>query len=226
MPDCGHARGCFITLEGVDGAGKSTHVRGLVDYLRGRGLDVVATREPGGTELGERLRELLLHQAMHLETETLLMFAARCEHLHKVIAPALQKGQWVVCDRFSDASYAYQGGGRQLGAQRIAALEQWVHPYVQPDCTWLFDVPLDVAHARLTRSRNLDRFEREQMDFFERTRNAYHARAAQHPGRFHILDTSRALDTVRSELFAQADALVARWENPPQRQTLQQAPPG
>jgi len=211
--------GCFITVEGVDGAGKSTHVRGLVDYLRERGLDVVATREPGGTQLGERLRALLLNETMHLETETLLMFAARCEHLHQVILPALHNGQWVVCDRFSDASYAYQGGGRQLGAARIDALVQWLHPRLQPDCTWLFDVPLDVARERLTRSRNLDRFEREQMDFFERTRNAYHEQAKRYPGRFHILDTTREVNAVRSDLFAQADALVQR------QQQRQQEPP-
>jgi len=198
-------------MEGVDGAGKSTHVRGLVEHLRGRGLDVVATREPGGTQLGEKLRELLLHEAMHLKTETLLMFAARCEHLHQVIRPALQNGQWVVCDRFSDASYAYQGGGRQLGAARIDALVQWLHPDLQPDRTWLFDVPLAVARERLTRSRNLDRFEREQMDFFERTRNAYHEQAAHNPGRFHILDTTREVEAVRGDLLAQADALVQRW---------------
>jgi len=212
-------RGCFITMEGVDGAGKSTHVRGLVEYLRGRGLDVVATREPGGTQLGEKLRELLLHETMHLQTETLLMFAARCEHLHQVIIPALQNGQWVVCDRFSDASYAYQGGGRQLGAARIDALVQWLHPLVQPDRTWLFDVPLTVARERLTRSRNLDRFEREQMDFFERTRNAYHEQAARAPERFHILDTTREVQAVRDDLLAQADALVQRWahmQEPPQ----------
>lgn len=204
-------RGCFITMEGLDGAGKSTHVESLVAHLRHQGLDVVATREPGGTPLGEKLRELLLAEPMHLETETLLMFAARCEHLRSVIEPALQAGRWVVCDRFTDATYAYQGGGRELGGARVEALEQWVHPHLQPDCTWLFDVPLDVARERLARTRTLDRFEREQADFFERTRLAYHERAAQAPDRIHVLDSTRTVDQVSLALMAQVDALVARW---------------
>ena len=144
-------RGRFITLEGVDGAGKSTHVDWLVAQLRDRGLSVVQTREPGGTPLGEKLRDLLLNDPMRLDTETLLMFAGRCEHLHTVIQPALDAGQWVVCDRFTDASYAYQGGGRQLGAARIAALEAWVQGDLQPDRTGLLDVPLAVARERLIR---------------------------------------------------------------------------
>ena len=205
------ARGCFITMEGLDGAGKSTHVQGLVAHLRGQGLEVVCTREPGGTPLGEKLRELLLAEPMHLETETLLMFAARCEHLHGLILPALRAGRWVVCDRFTDATYAYQGGGRQLGGTRVAELEQWVHPTLQPDRTWLFDVPLEVARERLARSRTLDRFEREQSDFFERTRRAYHERARLDPGRMRILDATRPIDAVRRELLAQADELVAQW---------------
>lgn len=204
-------RGCFITMEGLDGAGKSTHVQSLVDHLRAQGLEVVSTREPGGTPLGEKLRDLLLTDPMHLETETLLMFAARCEHLHSLIAPALRAGQWVVCDRFTDATYAYQGGGRQLGGARVAELERWVHPQLQPDRTWLFDVPLEVARARLAQSRSPDRFEREQSDFFERTRQAYHERAAQHPERLHILDATHSIADVRRELLAQADALVALW---------------
>ncbi len=204
-------RGCFITMEGLDGAGKSTHVEGLVDHLRGRGLEVIRTREPGGTPLGEKLRELLLAEPMHLETETLLMFAARCEHLHGLILPALRAGHWVVCDRFTDATYAYQGGGRQLGGARVSSLEQWVHPELQPDRTWLFDVPLDVARERLLRGRSLDRFEREQSDFFERTRRAYHERAARDPGRIHILDATRSIEAVRRDLLDQADALVAQW---------------
>lgn len=204
-------RGCFITMEGLDGAGKSTHVQSLVEHLRGHGLDVISTREPGGTPLGEKLRDLLLTEAMHLETETLLMFAARCEHLHALILPALQAGSWVVCDRFTDATYAYQGGGRQLGGARIAQLEQWVHSQLQPDCTWLFDVPLEVARERLTQGRTLDRFEREQSDFFERTRQAYHERAAQNPARLRILDATHTIEEVRRELLSQADALVAQW---------------
>ena len=134
-------RGKFITFEGIDGAGKSSHIATVVDLLRARGLNVVATREPGGTPLGEKLRELLLHEPMHLETETLLMFAARREHLAQVIEPALARGAWVVCDRFSDATYAYQGGGRGLERQKFTTLEQWVHGHLHPDLTFLFDLP-------------------------------------------------------------------------------------
>src|SRR5690606_20494820 len=164
--------GCFITLEGLDGAGKSTHIDWLVEYLRSHGMQVVSTREPGGTVLGEQLRTAVLTEPMHLKTETLLMFAARCEHIETVIKPALADGQWVVCDRFTDATYAYQGGGRQLGARAVEVLEQWVHPDLQPDRTWLFDVPLDIARERLARAREPDRFEREEAAFFERTRQA------------------------------------------------------
>jgi len=204
-------RGCFLTLEGLDGAGKSTHVLGLVEHLRGRGLEVVCTREPGGTEMGEALRQIVLSRPMQLETELLLMFAARCEHLRTVIEPALQAGKWVVCDRFTDASYAYQGGGRGLGAERVGALEQWVHPQLQPDRTWLFDVPLATARERLARSRDLDRFEQEGADFFERTRAAYHERARLHPDRFRVLDSSRDIEEVRAELIAQAMELEQAW---------------
>ena len=140
------SRGRFITLEGVDGAGKSTHTGWIADFLRAQGLEVVATREPGGTPLGE-LRALVLNDPMGLDTETLLMFAARCEHARQVIEPALARGAWVVCDRYTDASYAYQGGGRGLGAERVAALEAWMQAG-QPDRTWLFDVPLEVARQR------------------------------------------------------------------------------
>ena len=134
-------KGKFITFEGIAGAGKRTHIAALVELLLARGLEVVSTREPGGTPLGEKLRELLLHEAMHLETEALLMFAARREHLAQVIEPALARGAWVVCDRFSDATYAYQGGGRGLDKARIASLEQWVHGTLQPDLPFLFDLP-------------------------------------------------------------------------------------
>jgi len=204
-------RGCFITMEGLDGAGKSTHVQALVDHLHAQGLDVVSTREPGGTPLGEKLRELLLTEPMHLETETLLMFAARCEHLQQLILPALRAGSWVVCDRFTDATYAYQGGGRQLGGARVATLEHWVHPQLQPDRTWIFDVPLEVARERLAQSRTLDRFEREQADFFQRTRQAYHERVAGDPQRLRVLDGTQSIQAVRSELLAQADELLSQW---------------
>ncbi|SAI71117.1 thymidylate kinase [Bordetella ansorpii] len=202
------ARGLFITLEGVDGAGKSTHAGWLVDAIRASGRTVLATREPGGTPLGERLRELVLHEPMHLETETLLMFAGRCEHVRTVIEPALASGAWVVCDRYTDATYAYQGGGRELGAERIAALEQWMQPGLQPDRTWLFDVPPEVARQRLSASRDPDRFEREAGAFFERVRAAYHARAQAQPRRLHIIDGSRSVDEVRAQLEAELRALL------------------
>jgi dTMP kinase len=201
-------RGLFLTLEGVDGAGKSTHVQWLVDQLTERGVQVVCTREPGGTELGEKLRALLLHQPMSLECETLLMFAARAEHLRAVIEPALQAGQWVVCDRFTDATFAYQGGGRALGVERIAALEQWVHPDLQPDCTWLFDVPLAVARERLDRTREQDRFEQEADAFFERTRAVYLARAQLQPARIRRIDATQTIEQIRQHLSQQLDQLV------------------
>lgn len=194
-------RGRFITLEGVDGAGKSTHTVWIADFLRAQGLDVVSTREPGGTPLGEKLRVLLLTDAMGLDTETLLMFAARCEHLHQVIEPALARGAWVVCDRYTDATYAYQGGGRGLGAARVAALEAWMQAG-QPDRTWLFDVPLEVARARLADAREPDRFEREGAAFFERTREAYHARAEADPQRIRIVDSTRSIAQIRTGLEA------------------------
>ena len=196
------ARGKFITFEGVDGAGKSTHIAAFADALRARGLQVVTTREPGGTPLGEKLRELLLHETMHLETEALLMFASRREHIAQVIQPALQRGDWVISDRFTDASFAYQGGGRQLSADRLDVLEQWVHADLQPDLTLLFDVPLAVARERLNRTREPDKFEREQDAFFVRVRDAYLQRAARFPQRIRVIDSTRPLAEVGSELAA------------------------
>ncbi len=202
------SRGRFITLEGVDGAGKSTHTEWIAEFLRGQGLEVVSTREPGGTPLGEKLRALVLTDPMGLDTETLLMFAARCEHLHQVIEPALARGAWVVCDRYTDATYAYQGGGRGLGAARVAALETWMQAG-RPDRTWLCDVPLAVARARLADAREPDRFEREGAAFFERTRTAYQARAAAEPDRIQVIDSTRAIPEIRAELEAGLRQLVA-----------------
>jgi dTMP kinase len=201
-------RGRFITLEGVDGAGKSTHTEWIAGRLREHGLKVVVSREPGGTPLGEKLRELLLTEPMGLRTETLLMFAARAEHLRQTLLPALQSGCWVVCDRFTDATYAYQGGGRELGAPAIQALEQWVHPGLHPDLTLLFDVPLDVARERLADAREPDRFEREGAAFFERVRAAYRQRADKAPDRFHIVDATRSIEAVRLGLAARLQAMV------------------
>lgn len=196
----GMTRGKFITFEGIDGAGKSTHVSYVADLLREQGKTVVVTREPGGTPLGEKLRELLLHEKMHLETEALLMFAARREHIAQVIEPALVRGDWVISDRFTDATFAYQGGGRKLDVRKLEALEQWVHPELQPDLTLLFDVPLEVARARLDASRELDKFEREQADFFAATRAGYLRRAEQFAGRFRLIDSTRTLAEVHEEL--------------------------
>ena len=199
--------GKFITFEGVDGAGKSTHIDSFVQALRQRGKTVVATREPGGTPLGEKLRELLLHEPMHLETEALLMFAARREHIAQVIRPALERGDWVLSDRFTDASFAYQGGGRKLSKDKLALLEQWVHADLQPDLTLLFDVPLEVARERLNRSRTLDKFEQEKDDFFTGVREAYLQRAAQFPQRIRVIDSTRSIDEVSRELDALAASL-------------------
>lgn len=194
-------KGKFITFEGIDGAGKSSHVEWLADLLRQRGLTVQVTREPGGTALGEKLRELLLNEPMHLETETLLMFAARREHLAKLIEPALARGEWVICDRFSDATYAYQGGGRGLDRSKCQILEHWVHEYLQPDLTLLFDLPLDVARERIAlASRVLDRFEQERADFHERVRQAYHERANSQSQRIRVIDANRSLEDIRNSL--------------------------
>lgn len=194
-------RGKFITLEGIDGAGKSTHHGWLVEFLRQRGHQVVATREPGGTPLGEKLRELLLHESMHLETEALLMFAARREHLDKVILPALERGDWVVSDRFTDASFAYQGGGRGLSREKLKALENWVQDGLQPDLTLLFDAPIEVAQARLAATGDaLDRFEQEQKAFFERVRHAYLDRVVREPKRIFCIDATKAVDEIKKTL--------------------------
>jgi len=200
----------FITFEGVDGAGKSTHLAWFADQLRQRGHDVLVTREPGGTPLGERLREILLSQPMHSETEALLMFAARLEHIEDVIRPALQRGTWVLSDRFSDASFAYQGGGRGVSLAKLEALERWVHEDLQPDLTLLFDIPVDVARQRLAgrfdplRAGNVepDRFEQEQGAFFEKVRQAYLARYRRTPERFALIDAARPPAEVKGELEA------------------------
>ena len=189
--------GKFITLEGIDGAGKSTHLTWLAAQIRTRGVEVVTTREPGGTPLGEKLREILLHEKMHGDSEALLMFAARSEHFHGVIKPALEKGAWVISDRFTDATYAYQCGGRGIAEERIAALETWVQQGLQPDLTLLFDAPLGVARDRLTRNTaNPDKFEREKEEFFARVRNTYLARARAYPKRIKVIDSSDNLDNI------------------------------
>lgn len=192
--------GKFITLEGVDGAGKSTHIPRIAQLLQARGKQVLLTREPGGTPLGEKLRELLLHESMHPETESLLMFAARREHIEQVIRPALERGAYVISDRFTDASFAYQCGGRGVSADKIGQLEQWVQGDFQPDLTLLFDVPVAVSTQRLAGARNPDRFEQENADFFERIRNAYLARANRFPQRFRVIDSGQTIPHIHAEL--------------------------
>lgn len=193
-------RGKFITLEGMDGAGKSTHIPDIIKLLKSKGVEVVATREPGGTMLGEQLRKLLLNEPMHPETEILLMFAARKEHIAKVIEPALTRGAWVLSDRFTDATYAYQSGGRGVLANKVIELESWVHGSLQPDLTLLFDVPVEVSVARLASARTPDKFERESSEFFTKIRNAYLDRANKNPNRFCIINSNQALDDVKVEV--------------------------
>ena len=202
-------RGRFITLEGIDGAGKSTQIEAIADQIRVHGADVVVTREPGGTALGEKLRELVLHQPMEPRTETLLVFAARCQHIDAVIEPALKAGRWVLCDRFTDATYAYQGGGRGVPEADIAALEHLVHRNLQPDLTLLFDVPPEVAALRLAKARAADRFEQEHAQFFARVRQIYIERALLDPRRFVVIDGTQDAEVVRQ--FVQER--VARWLN-------------
>lgn len=196
------SRGKFITLEGMDGAGKTTHLGWLRGHLAGRGLPLTVTREPGGTPLGEALRQLLLDspEPRTPDTEALLMFAARREHIATVIEPALAAGRWVLCDRFTDATYAYQAGGSGLAWDRIAALEHWVQGDLQPDLTLYFDLSPEVGRARTSRVREPDRFEREQLAFFERVRAAYLRRAAEHPQRIRIIDAARSIAEIQKEL--------------------------
>ena len=197
MASANKKRGKFITLEGMDGAGKSTHIPNIIATLKARGIEVVATREPGGTRLGEQLRALLLHEAMHPETETLLMFAARREHIALVIEPALKRGAYVLSDRFTDATYAYQCGAKGVDAAKIMQLETWVQGSLQPDLTLLFDVPIEISMKRLADAREPDKFERENAQFFEKLRQAYLSRAADNPARFRVIDANQPLDKVK-----------------------------
>lgn len=194
-------RGKFITLEGMDGAGKSTHIPAVIAALEAKGISVVCTREPGGTVLGEQLREILLHHPMDPETEALLMFAARKEHIATVIEPALASGKYVVSDRFSDASYAYQSGGRGVAATKIEQLEAWAHPNLQPDLTLLFDVPVEISVSRLAEARAPDKFEQQNSAFFTRIRNAYLQRAQNAPDRFRVIDGSQSIEQVRKSVL-------------------------
>ncbi|WP_288377837.1 dTMP kinase [Pseudomonas sp. L7] len=205
--------GLFITLEGPEGAGKSTNREYLAARLREQGVDVVMTREPGGTPLAERIRELLLapsDEAMAADTELLLMFAARAQHLAEVIRPALARGAVVLCDRFTDATYAYQGGGRGLPVERIAVLEDFVQGALRPDLTLVFDLPVEVGLARAAARGRLDRFEQEGQAFFEAVRQAYLQRAAQAPQRYSLLDAGQSLEAVQRAIDALLPGILER----------------
>jgi dTMP kinase len=193
----------FITVEGIEGAGKSSNIAFTESLLRSHGHDVLLTREPGGTPLGEELRELLLghkHDGMNDLTELLLMFAARAEHLHGKILPALEAGKWVICDRFTDATYAYQGGGRQLDTSAIVTLENLVQGSRRPDLTLLLDLPVETGLARAAKRSEPDRFERQKLAFFERVRDAYLQIAREQPARVRVVDASLELDQVQQQI--------------------------
>ena len=205
--------GCFITLEGPEGAGKSTNREFLAERLRGRGSDVLLTREPGGTPLAERIRELLLapsDEPMASDTELLLVFAARAQHLDQVIRPALARGTVVLCDRFTDATYAYQGGGRGLAKQRIEQLENFVQGDLRPDLTLIFDLPVDIGLSRAAARGRLDRLEQEGLGFFEAVRNAYLERARQAPTRYQVIDAGQPLAAVQRDLQALLPQILER----------------
>lgn len=205
-------RGCFITLEGGEGAGKSTSMDFIRRHLEAAGRRVRVTREPGGTPLGEAVRGLLLdtaYDSMAADSELLLVFAARAEHLHRVIRPALDAGEWVLCDRFTDATYAYQGGGRGIPEARIAVLEQWTQQGFQPDLTLLFDLPVETGLARAGERGELDRFEREQQAFFEKVRQAYLRRAQSQAQRFRVIDAGVDYPQVQAQLIRHLDQLLS-----------------
>jgi dTMP kinase len=206
--------GLFITFEGIDGAGKSTQLPWAADYLRARGVTLVETREPGGTPLGEKLRELLLEskEPVRGETEALLMFAARSQHIAQVIQPALERGDCVLCDRFTDATFAYQGGGSGVDKEKLATLERLVHADLQPDVTVLFDVSAEVGQSRVSRIKSPDRFEREGAEFFARVREAYLERMRQSPQRIVRIDGTRPIIEVQSDLGKILDGVVAKWK--------------
>ena len=190
----------FITLEGVDGAGKTTHIHFIQDYFRTRGLPFYMTREPGGTDLGEKLRLLLLHEEMDALTETMLMFAARCEHIATIIKPKLAQGITVVSDRFTDATYAYQAGGKGVDARSIDVLKSLVQKDLDPDLTFLFDVPVEISIERLKDTRTMDKFEREEPSFHQTIRNAYLDLAQSFPQRFHVLNGTHAIEAIQDEI--------------------------
>ncbi|MBT3826805.1 MAG: dTMP kinase [Nitrosomonadales bacterium] len=197
--------GKFITLEGVDGAGKTTHIEFIKNYLSDLGIHYVMTREPGGTLLGERLRDILLHDEMTPETETMLMFAARNEHIDKVIRPNLLSGAVVISDRFTDASYAYQAGGKGVKEEKIDILKNWVQGSLQPDLTFLFDLPVEISMERLKKTKNLDKFERENKNFHENIRKKYLMLANACPERFVVLDSQKSIEEIQCQIKLKLD---------------------
>jgi dTMP kinase len=204
-------RGRFITLEGVEGAGKSTNMDFICQFLADAGIEFVATREPGGTPLAEAIRSLLLNpraEKVAGMTELLLIFAARAQHLAEVIEPTLASGAWVVCDRFTDATYAYQGGGRQLGVEKVAVLEHLVQGELRPDLTLFLDLSVDEGMQRISDRGQLDRFEQEQRAFFETVRTTYHMNIARNPSRYKVIDASRALENVQADIISALKDLV------------------
>ena len=200
--------GKFITLEGVDGAGKTTHVKFIKKYLSDLGVNFVMTREPGGTLLGEQLREILLNDEMTSETETLLMFAARNEHIEKVIRPNLKEGNVVISDRFTDATYAYQSGGKGVKEKKIDILKEWVQASLQPDLTFLFDLSVEVSIERLNKTRELDKFEREEKSFHENIRQKYLLLAKASPERFCILNSEESIEEIQNQIKLKLDRVV------------------
>ena len=200
--------GKFITLEGVDGAGKTTHVKFIKKYLSDLGINFVMTREPGGTLLGEQLRELLLHDEMSPETETLLMFAARNEHIEKVIRPNLREGKVVISDRFTDATYAYQSGGKGVKEKKVDILKEWVQGSLRPDLTFLFDLSVEISIERLNKTRELDKFEREEKSFHENIRQKYLLLAKASPERFCILNSEESIEEIQNQIKLKLDKVV------------------
>ena len=197
----------FITLEGVDGAGKSTHINFIKKYFIDKNLNYLFTREPGGTVLGEKLREILLHDQMEAETESLLMFAARNEHIHEIIKPNLNKGINVISDRFTDATYAYQSGGKNVKIEKITILKNWVHKDLKPDLTLLFDLPVEISLSRLKKDGNLDKFESEKKDFHKKIRNSYLALAKNEPKRFKVINSNQNINSIEQEINLILDKL-------------------
>lgn len=206
------ARGLFVTVEGVEGVGKSTNIQFIYERLQAAGISVVLTREPGGTPLAEDMRAMLLSprdEAVSENAELLIMFAARAQHIAQVIEPALSRGQWVLCDRFTDATYAYQGGGRQMSFDKISQLETLVQGALRPDCTFLLDASIEIGMARAKKRGALDRFEQEQLDFFHRVRDAYLLMSEQHVDRYRVIDASQSLGFVKRDVMAGVDQLIS-----------------